>query len=99
MDAYILGASPFPRRPALLPVLGGGDEQLRPSGRVQAAMLASLQYPVSARAVLGRSSIPAAARVRSSLLSVGSSCRTSLASGVTPTATMTWSSLTTAWTL
>ena len=52
-------------------------------------MLASLQCPASAKYTLGRSSIPSASRVCYS-------CRTSLASRVTPMDTMIRSSLTTA---
>ena len=69
------------------------------SGQGQALILASLQYPASAKPALGRSSMPAASRVCAMVWSIGSSCCTSLASWVTPTATMICSSLTTAWAL
>ena len=68
-------------------------------GQEQALMLASLQYPASARPAFGRSSMPAAFRVCAMVWSIGSSCCTSLASWVTPTATMICPSLTTAWAL
>lgn len=77
--------------------LAGGISSSGASGIV--VRLSIDQYPESASAASGRSSIPAAVSVVAVALSMGSSWWTSLASSVSSAATTSWCMVVTAWAL